>query len=70
MALLEQTAPAQTRTEQSGSSPPWSGLSLKEYLKGRGPDAIPEVSRWIESFRFGDPSTPSPKGSPCLSTRP
>jgi len=69
-ALLERAAPTDGRTGQSVFFPPWSASSLKEHLENHGPDAIPEVNRWVETFRFGDPYAPSPKGSPCLSTRP
>jgi hypothetical protein len=69
-ALLERTAPTGPQAGQSVFSPPWSASSLKEYLENHGPDAIPEVNRWVESFRFGDPYAPPPKGSTCLSTRP
>src|SRR3984957_11391738 len=69
-ALLERTAPTAPQTGLSVFFPPWSASSLKEYLENHGPDAIPEVTRWVESFRFGDPYAPSPKGGTCLSTRP
>jgi hypothetical protein len=64
-ALLEWRPPQESR---SVFSPPWSGSSLMEYLENYGPDAIPEVDKWVESFTFGDPYAPRPKGSPCLST--
>src|ERR1700680_4635623 len=51
-ALLERTAPTGPQAGQSVFSPPWSASSLKEYLENHGPDAIPEVNRWVESFRF------------------
>lgn len=66
--LLEQKASASVALS-SAFSPPWSGSSLKEYLEGRGADAIREVDRWVESFRFGDPYSPPTKGDPCLSTQ-
>lgn len=69
-ALLEQAAPTRPRAGQSVFSPPWSASSLKGYLESLGPEAIPEVGRWVESFRFGDPYAPPWKQSPCLSTRP
>src|ERR1700730_4565939 len=69
-ALLEQTAPTGPQARQSVFSPPWSMSSLNEYLENHGSDAIPEVNRWVESFTFGDPYAPSPKGNTCLSTRP
>ncbi len=68
-ALLEQTAPTHLRAEPSVFSPAWSTSSLKEYLENLGPEAIAEVNRWVESFRFGDPYTPHRRGSSCLSTQ-
>lgn len=68
-ALLEQTASTRPRAEPSVFSPPWSESSLKEYLQSRGPDAIEQVNRWVESFRFGDPYAPHRKDSSCLSTQ-
>jgi hypothetical protein len=62
-ALLERTVPSGTPIRQSVFSPPWCGSSLKEYLENHSPDAISEVSRWIESFRFGDPYAAPVKGS-------
>src|SRR5437870_660603 len=58
-AILERTAPTGGQAGPSEFSPPWSA-SLKEYLESHGPEAIPEVTRWVESFRFGDPYAPSP----------
>jgi hypothetical protein len=69
-ALLERSAAPGTRARQAVFGPPWSDSSLKAYLEENGPDAIPEVNRWVESFRFGDPYAPPSKGSPCPSTRP
>jgi hypothetical protein len=69
-ALLGQTAPTRPQAGPSVFSPPWVGSSMKEYLESRGPDAIQEVGRWVESFRFGDPYAPPRQGDPCLSTRP
>jgi hypothetical protein len=69
-ALLERKAAPGPRAEQFVFSPPWSGSSLKEYLEDHGPEAIPEVNRWVESFRFGDPYASPPKGRTCLSTQP
>lgn len=65
-ALLERTVPAGAQTRQSVFTPPWSeSSSLKEYLESHGSDAITELSRWVESFRFGDPYAPPPKGRIC-----
>jgi phytoene dehydrogenase-like protein len=64
-ALLERTAPMDPRAGQSVFSPPWSASYLKEYLENHGPDAIAQVSRWVESFRFGDPYAPPPRGRIC-----
>jgi hypothetical protein len=69
-SLLEQTRPVGSSHEASPFSPPWSASSLKAYLEDRGPEAIAEVNRWLESFRFGDPYAPPRKGGPCLSTQP
>jgi hypothetical protein len=69
-SLLEQTRPVGASNETSLFSPPWSTSSLKAYLENRGPEAIAEVNRWLESFRFGDPYAPPRKGDPCLSTQP
>jgi phytoene dehydrogenase-like protein len=66
--MLEQAAPGRPRAAPSGFSPPWSASSLKKYLEDRGPDAIREVDRWVESFRFGDPYAPARQGDSCLST--
>lgn len=68
--LLEQTASVHPSTEQSIFAPPWCASSLKEYLEIHGRDAIEEVDRWVESFRFGDPYTQPRKEAPCLSTQP
>src|SRR5260370_739218 len=54
-SLLTQTRPTGPSNEASPFSPPWSASSLKAYLEDRGPEAIAEVNRWLESFRFGDP---------------
>ena len=69
-ALLEQAAPTGPQARKSVFSPPWSASSLKDYLETHGPEAIPEVNRWVESFRFGDPYAAFPKGATCPSTRP
>ena len=69
-SLLEQTRPIGSSNEASPFSPPWSASSLKAYLENRGPEAIAEVNRWLESFRFGDPYAQPRKGDPCLSTQP
>jgi hypothetical protein len=69
-ALLERTATPASQSRQSVFSPPWSASSLKNYLEDQGPDAIPEVDAWVESFRFGDPYAPPSKGRACLSTQP
>jgi hypothetical protein len=61
--LLEWRPPQKSR---SVFSPPWSGSSLKKYLEDHGPDAIPDVSRWIESFRFGDPYASPSQEPTCL----
>jgi hypothetical protein len=68
--LLEQVAPTRPQAGQSVFSPPWSASSLKEYLESHGPEAIRELDRWVESFRFGDPYAPPRKGDACLSIRP
>jgi hypothetical protein len=57
-SLLEQTRGRGSSNDASPFSPPWSASSLKTYLESRGPDAIAEVNRWVESFRFGDPYAP------------
>ncbi len=68
--LLEQAGPIGSSNEASPFSPPWSASSLKTYLENRGPAAIAEVNRWLESFRFGDPYAWPRNGDPCLSTQP
>ena len=68
--LLEQTRAIDSSNEASPFSPLWSASSLKGYLENRGPKAIAEVNRWLESFRFGDPYAPPRKDDPCLSTQP
>jgi hypothetical protein len=68
--LLEQTAATRPEVVRSAFSPPWSASSLKTYLEKDGQDALREVDRWVESFRFGDPYAPHGKGDPCLSTQP
>jgi hypothetical protein len=69
-SLLVQTRPMGSSNEASLFSPPWTASSLRAYLEDRGPEAIAEVSRWLESFRFGDPYAPPRKAEPCLSTQP
>lgn len=69
-ALLVQTATTPPRAGQVVFSQLWSGSSLADYLENHGAEAIPEVNRWLESFRFGDPYASPPKGSTCLSTQP
>jgi hypothetical protein len=69
-ALLERTSPPRPQGMPSMFAPPWSASSLKEYLESYGPEALGEVDRWVESFRFGDPYTPARKEGACLSTRP
>jgi hypothetical protein len=70
-ALLEQPAPTGgAQALRSAFSPPWSASSLKDYLESRGADALGEVDRWVEAFRFGDPYVPPRQENPCLSTRP
>jgi hypothetical protein len=63
--FLKQTAPEGPGAAPSVFSPPWSASSLKEYLERHGPDAIREVDRWLESFRFGDPYAPPREEAPC-----
>jgi hypothetical protein len=46
-----------TDTRKSPLLPPWVGRSLIAFLEERGPDALPEVDRWISSLRFGDAHT-------------
>jgi hypothetical protein len=69
-SMMEQTRPMGSSNERSPFSPPWSASSLRTYLEDRGLEAIAEVNRWLESFRFGDPYAPPRKGEPCLSTQP
>ena len=69
-SLLKQTRPTASSNETSPFSPPWSASCLKAYLENRGSEAIAEVNRWLESFRFGDPYAPPRKVDPCLSTQP
>ncbi len=69
-ALLERTAATGSELASQQFAPPWSTGSLKAYLENRGPDAIAEVNRWVESFRFGNPYAQPPKGRSCLSTQP
>jgi hypothetical protein len=69
-ALLERTTPERPQAGPSAFSPPWTGSSMKEYLESHGSEAIEEVARWVESFRFGDPYASPRKGDSCLSTRP
>ena len=54
-SLLERRATTPLSDHSFALSPPWTASSLKEYLASRGPEAIREVDRWVESFRFGDP---------------
>jgi hypothetical protein len=60
-SLLEEAAPTRPQAERSVFAPPWFASSLKEYLEGRGSDAIREVDCWVESFRFGNPYASSGK---------
>jgi len=32
---------------------PWAGDSLIAFLEEKGPEAVPEVDRWMSSLRFG-----------------
>jgi hypothetical protein len=69
-ALLGQAPVTRPEAGPSVLSPPWSASPLKAYLESHGPEAIPEVGRWVESFRFGDPYAPPSRDRACLSTRP
>jgi len=68
--LLEQTAPAHPPTKQAVFAPPWCASSLKAYLETHGRDAIAEVDRWVESFRFGEPNALPRKEASFLSIQP
>lgn len=57
--LIEQTPLSGFTNVASPFYPPWSASSLKTYVENRGAEAIAEVNRWLESFRFGDPYAPS-----------
>jgi hypothetical protein len=69
-SLLEQMRPIGSSDEAHPLSPPWYASSLKAYLEHGGVDAIADVNRWLESFRFGDPYAAQRKGDPCLLTQP
>jgi hypothetical protein len=65
--LLARTPHTSPETVASVFAPSWS-VSLKEYLSSHGPEAIAEVDRWVESFRFGDPYARCREGIRCPST--
>jgi hypothetical protein len=50
-------------------APPWLNSSMKEYLETGGRAAAEGVTRWVTSFRFGDPYAVCAKGVSCPSTR-
>jgi hypothetical protein len=48
----------QVRVEGTGPrrhphTPPWNGSCMKSYLEDGGPDALPDVERWLEIFLSG-----------------
>jgi hypothetical protein len=53
--LLVHRAVARSRATDSALTPPWSDMTLKEYLERVGSPAIESVERWITGLRFGDP---------------
>ncbi len=69
-SLLEQTRPMSSSNETSPLSPPWSASSLKAYLENGGREAVAEVNRWLDTFRFGDPYVRLRKAYTCPSTQP
>ncbi len=54
--LLERRMPVSDEWGQRHPlDPPWTGSCMKAYLEERGPDVLPDVDGWMESFRFGNP---------------
>ena len=46
--------------------------SIEETLAGleeRGWDGVEALTRWITSFRFGNPYAPQPQAAPCPSSK-
>jgi hypothetical protein len=68
-SLFERVSPPQVKRSQSVFNPPWFGTSLKQYLQSEGCEAIEQVNRWVETFRFGDPYVTRGEPKVCPSTR-
>jgi hypothetical protein len=64
--LLEYVPPADSRARGASQAPPWAGSSIKSYLETHGSRAVDDVSRWVESFRFGPPSLTPEQEVSCL----
>jgi hypothetical protein len=67
--LFEYVPPADSRARGGSQSPPWAGSTIKSYLETNGFRAVDDVSRWIESFRFGPPSLTPEQEVPCPSSQ-
>jgi len=53
--LFQHAVPARSKDEESVLAPPWSGMTLKEYLERVGGLAVEKVDSWVTGLRFGDP---------------
>jgi hypothetical protein len=53
--LFRHTVPTHSKYEESTSTPPWSGMTLKEYFERVGGLAVENVDCWVTGFRFSDP---------------
>lgn len=67
--MLDVTAGDTPEAAASPFAPPWVDSSMKEYLESGGRAAAKDVTRWVTSFRFGDPYAVCAKGVSCPSTR-
>jgi len=63
--LLEHVPSAASRQRVASQAPPWAGSSIKTYLEMHGPSAVEDVTRWVTSFRFGEPSLTPEQEAPC-----
>jgi hypothetical protein len=65
--MLEHVPSADTHADGASEALPWAGSCIKSYLETHGSRAVEEVSRWVTSFRFGQPSPTREQAVPCPS---
>jgi hypothetical protein len=53
--LFQHAVPRRSKIEESALAPPWSDMSLKQYLERAGDTGIEKVDSWVTGLRFGDP---------------